>query len=139
MEGKPPVKPVTAFDLSPGGFHAYEHQWAMSAAFRFHETIGRSRVAERIRTLNDQCKAGLASIRSVRLHTTLNPELSAGICCFEVYGVKSEAVVEKLLEQRIVASTSPYKEAYARLAPSLLNDPAEVDTALKAVRAIAGA
>jgi len=111
----------------------------MSAAFRFHEAMGRSRVAERIRSLNDQLKAGLASIRSVRLHTPRDPELSAGICCFEVDGVKSETVVEKLLEKKIIASTSPYKEAYARLAPSLLNDPTEVDTALKAVRAIAGA
>ncbi len=51
----------------------------------------------------------------------------------------ADEVVAKLLEKRIIASTSPYKEAYVRLAPSLLNDPAEVDTALKAVREIAGA
>ena len=139
MNGETTPRTITSYDITPGGFHAYEHQWAMSAAFRFHEAIGRSRVAERIRTLNDQLKAGLASIRSVRLHTPRDPELSAGICCFEVDGVKSEEVVARLLEKKIIASTSPYKEAYARLAPSLLNDPTEVDTALKAVRAIGGA
>jgi selenocysteine lyase/cysteine desulfurase len=111
----------------------------MGAAFKFHETIGRPRIAARIRALNDQLKTGLAGIKTVRLHTPRDPELSAGICCFEVDGVKSDDVVTRLLERKIIASTSPYKEAYVRLAPSLLNDPGEVDTALREVRAIAGA
>src|SRR5260221_407535 len=34
--------PTTAYDMSPGGFHAYEHEWAMSAAFQFHQRMGRS-------------------------------------------------------------------------------------------------
>jgi selenocysteine lyase/cysteine desulfurase len=139
MNGETTPRTMTSYDITPGGFQAYEHQWATSAAFRFHEAIGRPRIAARIRALNDQCKAGLASIKTVRLHTPRDPELSAGICCFEVDGVKSDEVVNKLLEQKIIASTSPYKESYARLAPSLLNDPAEVDTALRAVRQIAGA
>jgi selenocysteine lyase/cysteine desulfurase len=139
MNGDTTPRPITSYDITPGGFHAYEHQWAMSAAFRFHEAIGRPRIAARIRALNDQCKTGLAGMKQVRLHTPRDPELSAGICCFEVDGVKSDDVVAKLLEKKIIASTSPYKEAYVRLAPSLLNDPAEVDTALKAVREIAGA
>ena len=139
MNGDPTPRTITSYDITPGGFHAYEHQWAMSAAFRFHEAIGRSRVAARIRALNDQLKSGLAGIKSVRLHTPRDPELSAGICCFEVDHVKSDDVVNRLLERKLIASTSPYKEAYARLAPSLLNDPGEVDTALREVRAIAGA
>ena len=139
MNGETKPRTMTSYDITPGGFHAYEHQWAMSAAFRFHETIGRPRIAARIRALNDQLKSGLASIKSVRLHTPRDPELSAGICCFEVDGVKSDEVVNQLLAKKIIASASPYKESYARLAPSLLNDPAEVDTALRAVRRIAGA
>jgi selenocysteine lyase/cysteine desulfurase len=139
MNGDTTPRPITSYDITPGGFQAYEHQWAMSAAFRFHEAIGRSRIAARIRALNDQCKAGLAGMKQVSLHTPRDTDLSAGICCFEVDGVKSDDVVAKLLEKKIVASTSPYKEAYVRLAPSLLNDPAEVDSALKALREIAGA
>jgi selenocysteine lyase/cysteine desulfurase len=132
-------RPTTAYDVTPGGFHAYEHQWAMSAAFRFHEKMGRSRIAARIREMNAQCKAGLAAMKNVTLHTPSDPELSAGICCFEVTGVSPEDTVKRLLERRIVASTSPYKVSYARLAPSLVNTPEEVDTALRAVRQIAGA
>ena len=48
-----------------------------------------------------------------------------------------ENVVKRLLESRIIASTSPYAITYARLAPSLVNTEDEVDRAAKAVHAIA--
>jgi len=79
------------------------------------------------------------SRRGVKLHTPLDPELSAGICCFEVEGLSPDAVVKALLARRIVASTSPYKVSYARLAASVFNTPKEVDTAMAAVRTLAAA
>ena len=54
-------------------------------------------------------------------------------------GLSPETVVKKLLDRRIVASTSPYNPTYARLAPSLLNTPQEVETALAALRAMPAA
>jgi selenocysteine lyase/cysteine desulfurase len=137
FKDEPDTHPTTAYDVSPGGFTAYEHQWAMSAAFKFHERIGRARVASRIRELNDQCKAGLAGIKKITLHTPRDPSLSAGLVAFEVQGLGPDDVVKRLLARNIVASTSPYRASYARLAPSLLNDPTEVDAALRAVREIA--
>jgi len=139
FKNETPSHPTNAYDMSPGGFIAYEHQWAMGAAFKFHETIGRARVAGRIRELNDRCKAGLAAMRKVTLHTPRDPQLSAGVVSFEVAGVSPEEVVKRLLERKIVASTTPYHVSYARLAPSLVNDPREVDAALKAVGEIAAA
>ena len=136
MNGEKPG-PTQAIDLSPGGFLAYENQWAMGAAFQLHAKLGRARVAARIRQLNDQLKQGLGELPRVRLHTPLDASLSAGITCFEVDGVTPEAVVEKLLARKIVASTTPYKTTYARLAPSLVNDEREVDATLRAVREIA--
>jgi selenocysteine lyase/cysteine desulfurase len=136
--GEPDTHPTTAYDISPGGFTAYEHQWAMGAAFKFHERIGRARVASRIRELNGQCKAGLRAMKKITVHTPRDPNLSAGLVAFEVQGVEPDEVVKRLLAKNIVASTSPYKVSYVRLAPSLLNDPKEVDTALSAVREIAG-
>jgi isopenicillin-N epimerase len=137
--GEPPPGPNTALRVTPGGFTAYEHQWAMGAAFRFHEEIGRARVAGRIRDLNSQCKEALSRMQNVTLHTPRDPALSAGIVCFEAQGMEPGQVVKKLLERKIVASTSPYRVSYVRLAPSLVNDPREVDTALEAVRSIARA
>jgi selenocysteine lyase/cysteine desulfurase len=58
MQGDKSQHPTNAYDMTPGGFHAFEHEWAMSAAFQFHQKIGRARVAARIRALNDQLKTG---------------------------------------------------------------------------------
>jgi len=51
--------------------------------------------------------------------------------------MKPEQVVAALLEKRIVASSSPYARSHARLTPSIYNEPADVDAALDAVRALA--
>jgi len=122
--------------FSPGGFKAYEHQWAMPEAFEFHGRIGRARIAERIATLNTQCKEGLARIPRVTVLTPRDPALSAGIICFDVEGQKPEETVQRLLARKVIASSSPYRIARARLAPSLVNDESEVDLALRAVREI---
>jgi selenocysteine lyase/cysteine desulfurase len=131
--------PTTAAMVTPGGFLAYEHQWAMTAAFEMHAKMGRARVAARIRALNDQLRQGLAAMRQVRVHTPMDADVSAGIVCFEVSGMKPEHVVEKLLEKHIVASASPYRVSYVRLSAGLMNDEQEVDAALRAVRGLAGA
>jgi isopenicillin-N epimerase len=133
----PPQSSTRAAWVSPGGFKAYEHQWAMAEAFEFHRRIGRQRIAERIAALNTQCKEGLARIPTVRVLTPRDPALSAGIICFEVQGRTPDEVVSRLLERKVIASTSPYKLSRARLAPSLVNDEREVDAAVRAVREIA--
>ena len=133
-----PSTPNNASRMAPGGFHAFEHQWATAAAFGMHKQMGRARVAARIRELNDQLKAGLAGNTKVKVHTPRSGDLSAGVVAFEVDGVEPADVVRQLLGKHIIASTSPYAVSYARLAPSLVNTPAEVDRALEAVRAISG-
>jgi selenocysteine lyase/cysteine desulfurase len=136
--GGAPATPNNANRMSPGGFHAYEHQWGTAAAFRMHKQMGRARVAARIGELNSRCKAGLAGIAKVTLHTPVSAELSAGLVAFEIDGVAPAEVVGRLLEKGIVASTSPYAITYARLAPSLVNTSDQVDAAVAAVRDIAG-
>lgn len=135
--GEAPSSPTHAPWVSPGGFQAYEHQWAVPAAFRFHQQIGRKRIADRIHALNDQCKEGLARMPHVTLYTPRGSRLSAGIVCFDVRGMSQDQVVRRLLDRRIIASTTPYGVSYARAAPSILNTPAEVDTFLREVRALA--
>lgn len=104
---RPPATPNNAARMSPGGFHAFEHQWAMGAAFGMHERMGRARVAARIRALNGQLKDGLSGISKVRIHTPMSGDLSAGLVAFEVEGVKTVDVVKRLLERRIIASSKP--------------------------------
>jgi len=51
--------------------------------------------------------------------------------------MKQEQVVERLLAQRIVASTTPYRVSYARLACNIVNTPQEIETTLRAIRELA--
>jgi selenocysteine lyase/cysteine desulfurase len=123
--------------MTPGGFHSFEHRWALTEAFKLHRRIGKARVAARTHELSSRFKAGLAGMQTVGLHTPRSPSLSAGLVCFEVRGMGPQAVVERLLRRGIVATVSPYSPPLARVAPSVLNTPAEVDRALRALRALA--
>lgn len=120
--------------MTPGGFHSFEHRWALDEAFRFHQAIGKSTVTQRIYELNQQLKQGLASMRHVTLHTPMSQNLSAGIVCFDVDSMEPRAVVEKLRQRCIVGSVTPYATKYVRLAPSLINSPKEVETTLEEIR-----
>jgi isopenicillin-N epimerase len=123
--------------MTPGGFHSFEHRWSLTEAFKLHQRIGKARVAARTHELNSRFKAGLAGMRNMSLHTPRSPSLSAGLVCFEVRGMGPQEVVDRLLRRRIVATVSPYSPPLARVAPSVLNTPAEVDRAVRAVRALA--
>jgi selenocysteine lyase/cysteine desulfurase len=136
MRGVDPPE-TTADMMTPGGFHSFEHRWALGAAFDLHRSIGKAKVAERIHALNRQCKEGLAAMKHVTLHTPRADEVSAGIITFEVAGMAPKAVVKRLAEAKVIGTTTPYATSYARLAPGLLNGPADVEKALAAVRAMA--
>jgi selenocysteine lyase/cysteine desulfurase len=122
--------------MTPGGFHSFEHRWALTAAFDLHRQLGKAQVAVRIHALNRQLKSGLARLPGVRLHTPMDDDLSAGLVCFEVEGLSAQGVVDRLHARGIIATVSPYATSYARLAPGLVNSPDEVDAVLGAVSAL---
>jgi selenocysteine lyase/cysteine desulfurase len=133
------LPPTRAAFVAPGGFTAYEHQFAITDAIAFHLALGRARITARIHELNGQIRSGLVRIPGVTLHTPLDSRLAAGINCFEVAGLPPEAVVARLAGRKIHATSSPYKASYARLAAGIMNSPEEIDTALAAVRDLARA
>lgn len=137
MEDLPPG-PTEASWVSPGGFLAYENFLALPAAFEFQRALGRERIAARVAELNGALRDGLARVPGVTLHTPRDPALAAGINCFEVAGRTAVEVVARLAERKIRATASPYRVSYARLAAGIMNLPGEIDTALAAVRALAG-
>ena len=122
--------------LTPGGFHSFEHRWALPEAFAFHQGIGRERVEARIRGLASRLKAQLAQLPVVRLRTPQSPGLSAGLVCFEVAGRDPSEVVARLASRRIVASVTPYATRYVRLGPGIVNTPEHVDAAVRALEAL---
>lgn len=123
--------------MSPGGFHSFEHRWALPAAFELHLQLGKANVQQRIHELNTQTKQGLAKMSHVKLYTPMSTELSSGLVCFDVRGRAPEAVVKQMHGQGVIMSNTPYRQSYARFAPSLLNNEAEIDQALAGIAAMA--
>lgn len=122
---------------TPGGYHSFEHRWALNDAFNYHLQIGKAAVAARIHDLNRQFKEGLAAIPGVHVYTPMSDDLSAGLVCFDVAGLSAAQVVARLRAQGVIITQTPYANTYPRVAPGLINSPAEVDAALRAIRAIA--
>ncbi|MFK7974582.1 MAG: aminotransferase class V-fold PLP-dependent enzyme [Halioglobus sp.] len=123
--------------MTPGGFHSFEHRWALPAAFALHQQLGKAKVQSRIHGLNTQVKEGLAKMPNVTLHTPMASELSSGLVAYEVSGKTPLETTYALFAKGLVSAPSPYHESYARMAPSLLNTEQELDTALAHVASIA--
>jgi selenocysteine lyase/cysteine desulfurase len=135
--GGEPAGPTTASRMTPGGYKAFEHQWALTQAFEFHLGIGKARIAARTHDLAAQLKEGLAAMAHVVLHTPRSDHLSAGIVSFDVQGLPPAAAVMRLRERRIIASVAPYAVPRVRLTPSLVNTPAQIEAVLQEVRLLA--
>jgi selenocysteine lyase/cysteine desulfurase len=132
--GLPPA-PTDGWRFTPGGYHSFEHRWALAEAFRFHLDIGRDRVAARTTEQATALKAGLADIPGVRVVTPAAEDLSAGIVCFDVDGAEPAAVVGRLTEAGFDTSVTPYADDHVRAGPSIVTSPDEVDGLLAALRA----
>jgi selenocysteine lyase/cysteine desulfurase len=121
--------------MTPGGYHSFEHRWALAEAFRFQRRIGKRRVEARIHALAGRLKRGLAGIRGVTLHTPLDARLSAGIVCCEIAGMSPREAVDRLRrESRVIASVTPYTTPYVRFGPGLYTRDEDIGATLEAVR-----
>jgi selenocysteine lyase/cysteine desulfurase len=133
MKLSPPKDLPKSVYMTPGGFHSFEHRWALDEAFKFHQAIGKARVTNRIYELNQQLKQGVAKMPHVTLHTPISQDLSSGIVCFEVAGMTPLQVIERLRQKKIIGSVAPYMTQYARLAPSLLTSSEDIEQALREI------
>lgn len=127
---------VNGPDMSPGGFHALEHYWALPSAFEYCESIGKDVIYQRVHELNRLCKEGLASMSHVNLATPIDDDLSAGIISFEVKGLTVKETVDRLIEKKVIATVAPYEKSYARFTPGIYNTPEEIQLALDAVQSL---
>jgi selenocysteine lyase/cysteine desulfurase len=140
IEGRPPTDTPPGPLMTPGGFHSFEHRWALADAFAVHDDLGgRTQVAATTRALTGRLKNGLADIAGVTVKTPMAEELSAGLVCADVSESAAPDIVDRLREEHsIVASVTPYATEYVRFGPSVANSEDEVDQALEAVAALAG-
>jgi selenocysteine lyase/cysteine desulfurase len=133
---EPVIPNFTPDRFTPGGYHSFEHRWALAEAFKWQS--GLRGVPQRIAALATRLKDGLAGMSHVRLITPRDPRISAGLVCFEVDGMAPATVVARLARHRVRASVTPYATPYARLGTSLHTDEHDVDAALNAVDSLRG-
>lgn len=135
-EQRDPQGQTQAAWVSPGGFLAFENQWAMIEAFKFIQQIGRKRIADRIAQLNGQLKEGLAKLPNVYLHTPRSAQFSAGFVCCDVKDRSPKEIVAKLKEQKIIASATPYRHSTVRFSAGIINSPEDIEKTLKVMRTL---
>ncbi len=123
--------------FTPGGFHAFEHRFALAEAFEFHQKIGKERIEGRIHGLADHLIEELSQMDHITLNTPTDPDLRAGIITFEVAGHGTYPVVEHLRDRGIIASTTPGDRRIPRLSPGLLNDHEDIEATVAAVAELA--
>jgi selenocysteine lyase/cysteine desulfurase len=126
----------TAELVTPGGFKAFEHRWAMPRAFAFMTAIGKDRVQRRTQELATRLKAGLRTIPHVTPATPESPELSAGLVCCSITGMQPFEAVQRLHAQKVVASVTPYNPSLLRFGTSIVTTPEQVDQVIKAVEGL---
>lgn len=117
-----------ATTFSPGGYHAFEHRWALDEAFKLHLQLGKAEVQQRIHSLNSYLKERLQARPNIELVTPANPQLSAGFSFFRVKGQDSDKVAAYLMRNRVVSdAVNRDVGPVVRTAPGLLNTEDEVD------------
>lgn len=129
----PTFSEATAFStaMTPGGYHAFEHRWALDEAFKLHLQLGKAEVEARIHALNSYLKQRLQQRPQIELVTPLSPQLSAGFTFFRVRGKDSDKVAAHLMANRVIAD-AVHRDVgpVIRTAPGLLNDEAQIDRLL---------
>jgi selenocysteine lyase/cysteine desulfurase len=126
----PTFSEATAFSttMTPGGYHSFEHRWALNEAFKLHLQLGKADVQARIHALNSHMKKRLQAHPQIELVTPLSPELSSGFSFFRVKGQDSDRIAAWLMQNRVIADAVERDVGpVIRTAPGLLNTEAEVD------------
>ncbi|WP_454835754.1 pyoverdine-tailoring periplasmic protein PvdN [Pseudomonas lini] len=126
----PTFSEATAFSttMTPGGYHSFEHRWALNEAFKLHLQLGKADVQARIHALNSYMKKRLQAHPRIELVTPLSPELSSGFSFFRVKGQDSDKIAAWLMQNRVIADAVERDVGpVIRTAPGLLNTEAEVD------------
>ncbi|WP_085690373.1 MULTISPECIES: aminotransferase class V-fold PLP-dependent enzyme [unclassified Pseudomonas] len=130
----PTFSEATAFSttMTPGGYHSFEHRWALDEAFKLHLQLGKAEVEARIHALNSYLKKRLLEHPQIELVTPLSPQLSAGFTFFRVKGKDCDKIAAFLMQNRVVADAVERDVGpVVRSAPGLLNDEGQIDRFMK--------
>ncbi len=106
----------------------------LDAALDFHNQIGPERVQARIKYLGDYLRDGLSKIPKVRIYTSSDPAMCAGITVYSVDGVTGPQLQNEMWAR---ARLRPRANGPGvRHSTHIFNSPQEIDKALAVVRAL---
>ncbi len=120
------------------GTHPAANYLAIGEALTFHEGIGPSRKAARLRFLRDYWASRLLEHDRVRLHTSLRSELSCGFATVQIEGLDSAALTEYLWDRHRIIATSIKHEEFEgiRVSASVYTTLEELDRFHDAVQTV---
>lgn len=111
----------------------------MAAAVKFHKTIGKKNIETRVRQLSTRLKEGLKEIPGVKLWTSMDPKLSAGLTLFSIRDIPMDNIQKGIMDlDRVYIRTMRTGNLNGcRASTHFYNMPGEVDRLLKCVQHIA--
>ena len=131
-----------ASKLDPSGQRSDAMLFALDEALNFNNRIGKSRIERRIKALSTRLKLELGKVPGVKVHTTLDPYLSAGLTAFSMNGVEAAKLVDYLRERyNLVVRTMGSREAGTygvRVSTPIYVSTREVDMVVEGVRTLLG-
>jgi selenocysteine lyase/cysteine desulfurase len=129
-----------AAKLDPSGQRSDAVLFALDEALNFNNRIGKSRIERRIKALAARLKQELAKIPGVKVHTSADPYLSAGLTAFSTGGFEAEKIVNYLREKyNLVVRTMGSREAGTygvRVSTPIYVSTKEVDMVVEGVRTL---
>ncbi|HDT13389.1 MAG TPA: aminotransferase class V-fold PLP-dependent enzyme [Candidatus Aminicenantes bacterium] len=129
-----------ASKLDPAGQRSDAVLYALDAALDFNNRIGRSRIERRIKVLAGRLKQEVAKIPGIKVHTPVDPYLSAGLSAFSLGGGLESKLVDYLREKyNLVIRTagSPQAGTYGvRVSTPIYVSTKEVDMVVDGVRTL---
>ena len=117
----------------PGGYHTFEHRWALAEAFALpprHRQAGGPRPHRRA---GHAAQGGAGGRSWPRRSSPRPPRSSRAASCASRTEEEPFSLIEPLLEQGFTASVTPYRDRYLRLGPSIATTPDEVDAVVAAL------
>jgi selenocysteine lyase/cysteine desulfurase len=73
--------------------------FALGEAVDFQTKVGKARIQRRIQALSTHLKEELSELPGVRLHTSMDPYLTAGLTAFSMEGTNPQAIMDYLRER----------------------------------------
>ena len=107
------------------------------AALDFHNSIGPDRVYARVKQLGEYLRGGLRQIPGVRIYTSPEPSMAAGISVYSVNGVTGPQLQAEMWNRARLRPRS--NGTGVRHCTHIFNSTQEIDKALNIVRTLSKA